>query len=129
MKPGELIPTPLKHRWRRFRYSVMPGICFGVCVVLMLLLWRGQGRLPNAIGEVESISVPIAAGIDGILEPRIPTELADLPGQGKQTWWTRFEPVTKGQLIARIDSSTIESELAVLEVDKSRLEQEIGAVA
>lgn len=129
MKPGERIPTPWKHRWRRFRYGAMPGICFAACVMLTLWLWQDQGRLPNAVGEVETLSVPIAAGIDGILESRIPREFADLLDREAETWWTRFEPVKKGELIARLDSSTIEAALTVLKVDRLRLDKEIDAAA
>ena len=90
MKAGERIPTPWKQRWRRFRYSALPGLCFLACVVLMLSMWRQQGRLPNAVGEVESVRVEIAAGTDGRLSPLV----------DRENWWAPFETVEKDDLIA-----------------------------
>ncbi len=129
MKPGERIPTPLKHRWRRFRYGALPGLCFIACVVLTLWLWQDQGRLPNAVGEVEAFSVPITAGIDGIIEPRIPRDLANLPARGAKTWWTPFEPVEKDEVIARLESAPTEAELTVLRTDLIRVGKEVDAAA
>ena len=119
MKAGERIPTPWKQRWRRFRYSALPGICFFACVALMLSMWRAQGRLPNAVGEVESIRIAITAGTDGTLAPLVE----------RKGWWAPFETVENGGVIALLDKSPAKAAIAVLQAERTRLERDVEAAA
>ncbi len=55
------IPIPMDQKWRRFRYSILPTLCFFGCVVLVLVLWEYQAGSPNAVGEVELLATTIPA--------------------------------------------------------------------
>ncbi len=67
MNNGNRIPTPWKHQWRRFRYSVMPAISFGLCLIVTLWLSGGQTVQPNLTGEINIERIDIAVGIDGMM--------------------------------------------------------------
>ncbi len=117
MSTAQRIPIPWKHKWRRFRYSVMPVLSFLVSVVLALWLWDQQGRLPNAVGEIEAVRVDVIAGSDGLLAP--------LP-QGS---WTLFDQVQKGQVIARLDDRQVRAEAETARLELERLRKELHAAA
>ena len=117
MERGDRIRTPLKQRWRRFRYGVLPPLSFLACVALTLWLWQRQGQLPNAIGEVEVVRLPVAAGVDGKL----------LPISESQPPWELFDTIKNGQLIARLDDAVAWAEVDILKHDLTRLRLEAGA--
>ncbi len=117
MSNGSRIPTPWKHRWRRFRYSALPALSFLLCMVLTFWLWREQGRVPNATGEIERKFVDVTAGTDGKLLP------LDHPNGG----WELFDPVQQNDVIARLDSELINAQLATLTTDLNRLQAQSDA--
>jgi len=115
MAGTERIKIPWKHRWRRFRYSVLPFISFVLCALLAAMLWEHQGRMANAVGEVEAVRLEIASGAAGTLVP--------LP-QGN---WTLFDAVQNDQVIARLDGTATRAALEVLRADLVRLRGELSA--
>lgn len=117
MSTAQRIPIPWKQKWRRFRYSVMPVLSFLVCVVLTLYLWDQQGRLPNAVGEVEAVRVDVIAGRDGLLAP--------LP-QGS---WALLDQVQKGDLIARLDDRQVRAQAETARLELEHLRKELDAAA
>jgi len=117
MSTAQRIPIPWKHKWRRFRYSVMPVLSFLVCVALTLWLWDRQGRLPNAVGEVEAVRVEVTAGSDGLLAP--------LP----RGTWTLFDQVQKGQVIARLDDRPVRAQAETVRLELERLRKQLDAAA
>ena len=127
MKNSGCIPTPWKHRWRRFRYSVLPPLCFLLCLPVTMYLWRAQGRSPNAIGEVEAMRFSVAACTDGQLEPLLSSDLPGVPAGAENRWWTLYQKVRKGQVIARLDSAPLQAALEALVKEKEQFEAEVGA--
>ena len=115
MAGTERIKVPWKHRWRRFRYSVLPFVSFALCALLAAMLWEHQGRMANAVGEVEAVRLDIASGTAGTLVP--------LPHGN----WTLFDTVQNDQVIARLDGTATRAALEVLRADLVRLHRELSA--
>jgi len=111
------IPTPLKHRWRRIRYSAMPTVCFVVCAVLTVWLWQEQTQLPNAVAVVEQKSVPVAASADGKIVSLWKSPEAEC---------TIYDVVGKGQLLARLDDSAVQAALATLQTELAGLDKQLA---
>ena len=110
-----VIRTPWSHRWRRFRYSVLPLLSFAGCVVLVAWMWHWRGRQPNAVGEVEAVRVDVSVGVDGLL-----MSLPD--GQ-----WTLFDSVQSDQLLARLDDRPVRAQLETSRGELARLKKEVDA--
>jgi len=114
------IPTPWKHKWRRFRYSAMPVLCFLVCVAITVWLWRDVGQVAGSVAVVEQKSIPVAASADG--------KLVAPPGKSGD-YWKPFDTVGKGQLIARLDDSILQSSLKARRQELVGLDKEVRAAA
>ena len=110
-----VIRTPWSHRWRRFRYSVLPLVSFAGCVVLVAWMWHCRGHQPNAIGEVEAVRVDVPVGVDGLL-----MSLPD--GQ-----WTLFDSVQSDQLLARLDDRPVRARVETSRSELARLRKEVDA--
>ena len=108
------IRTPWRHKWRRFRYSVMPALCFVACVVLAGWLWDRQGEIPNAVASGDSVNIPIRATIDGVLREN-------------SFAWNRFDSVRRGELIAEFNGEQLLREIAVLRAELAGLTKELLA--
>ncbi len=117
MADGTRIPTPLKHRWRRFRYNVLPVFCFLGCIAATLWLWNERGQIPQTIGEVEAVRLLVAAGVDGTLTP-----LYDKT-------FTRFDRVESGEVIARLDDGFARASVATLQAELAGLAKKLQAAA
>jgi len=114
MNNGNRIPTPWKHQWRRFRYSVMPAISFTVVLIVTLWFSGHQGVQPNLTGEINAERIDVAAGIDGkIIDGEVALQL--------------FQNVAAGEVIARLDSEGISAELNVLRAQREEFSLQIGA--
>jgi multidrug resistance efflux pump len=119
MTNGGRIPTPWSHRWRRLRYGTLPVASFCVCLAVTLWLWHRQGQLPHAVGEVETVRMDVATGLDGRL----------LPLSMARPVWTLLDTVQEGQLIARLDDEAVKAQLATLQAGCERLEKALDAEA
>ncbi len=117
MAERDRITTPMMHRWRRFRYSVLPAIAFTGLAALTLFLWDYRGQVANAVGEVEAVRLDVSTAIDGTLVP-----LVEGPHQ-----WTLFDSITKGQVLARLDPEPANQELETLRRELVQIEKELGA--
>ncbi len=117
MADGTRIPTPLKHRWRRFRYNVLPVFCFLACIAATLWLWNERGRIPQTIGEVEAVRLPVAAGVDGKLAP-----LYRKP-------FTLFDKVQGNEIIARLDDSFARASVVTLQRELAGLAKRLQSTA
>jgi multidrug resistance efflux pump len=111
------IPVPWTQRWRRLRYSAVPGVFFVLSLGLTIWLWQRERMLPNAVGEVEAVRLDVAAAVDGTLVP-IP-----------RGHWSLFETVTAHEVIARLDDRLVKAQLEVLQKDLIRLRSEAQAVS
>ncbi len=116
MARSKRISISLKQRWRRFRYTLLPLLSFALCATLSVTLWQRQGRLANAVGEVEAVRLSVSAGVDGLLLP--------LP-QGQ---WTLFDTLEKGQVITQLDDRPIRAAIRTLRLEVVRLHEELAAV-
>lgn len=115
MAGDDKIRIPWSSRWRRFRHGVLPLLTFGACVVATAWLWQQQGRMPNAVGEVEAVRVDVASGVDGVLVP--------LPhGQ-----WTLFDTVEASQVVAQLDSRPTVAALDTLRRELAQLAKDVEA--
>ena len=111
MAAGKRIRTPWKHRWRRFRYSVLPFLFFAGFVVVTARLWERQIRPTQAVGEVDAVRVPVSANVDG------PTRAA---AAAKSENWVFGDEVRKDDIVARLDDSEA---LAAAETINARIEE------
>jgi multidrug resistance efflux pump len=117
MNHTDRIPTPWKLRWSRFRYRTLPALGFLTCLVATFWLWGRQGTIAQAVGEIETVRVDVAAGVAGVLAP--------LPcGQ-----WTLFDLVEANQVVAQLDDQPIQAQLATLREELDRLHKELDATA
>ncbi len=117
----ERISTPGRLWWHRFRYTTLPLIGLGTFVVFAYLLWKGQGEMPHAIGEIEVVRVDVASPLSGILK---------LPKEG----WTLYETVKgpspdgKGTVLAQLDDKPLQAQRDTLVQELARLQKELDAV-
>lgn len=109
--PTQMIRTPLKLQFRRLRYQVLPVLIFTISLILTAYLWTHYAGAPHGYGEVNAITVRIAAPHDG--------KLAE--GEYPQL----FEHVEAKQAIARFDSSKLITEEGNVQDDVSRLQKEL----
>ncbi|MBN2024904.1 MAG: HlyD family efflux transporter periplasmic adaptor subunit [Pirellulales bacterium] len=112
------IPIPLKIRWQRFRYAVLPVLTFTVLLITTAILWQYQGVMPNTIGRVEAVRVNVASVTDGRLIP-----LREL-GEGQ---WQPFDAVEAGQVVARLDDQPLRALLTALRGDAAAFRAELEA--
>ena len=114
MPRGDRIPTPFIHRWRRFRYQLLPVLAFPMLVMLTLVLWQRQGRMPNAVGEVEALRIDVAAATDGkMVQFRKP--------------WDLFEHVLEDTVIAQLDDGPTRATLVTLQSELNEVKTQVGA--
>lgn len=109
------IPTPLKQHLLRFRLGVLPAVAFGFCVLLTLWLWDRQATPGSVVGEVEAYQVDVAAGVEGQL-------LAS-----QEPYWRLYDTVAKGQTIARIDDKDVQAQVAVIQAEIGKLQNDLDA--
>lgn len=115
MNNSKRIPIPWPRRWRRFRYSVVPGVFFFCSLGLMIWLWQREHLLPNAVGEVEAVRLDVAAATDGVLVPV------------SRGHWSLFETVDAHDVIARLDDRLVKTGLEVLQKELTCLRSELQA--
>lgn len=107
MKNQELppIPTPIKTQWREFRYQYIPYITFAGLLVLIAVMWRAYVMPSSVVAQAEPIAVRL---------------ISPLPGTLVQLNVERYQNVTKGQLIAVVqsmDSNALASSVATIQSD------------
>ncbi len=118
MVRSQRIRTPLSHRWQRFRYQVVPYLAFACRLVVVALLWREQGRLPNATGIIEAVRIDVATATDGIL--------VGLESSITRPW-SLFDRVEAGQVIARLDDASLIAATKTLESESARIRKKLVA--
>lgn len=108
------IRTPLHQRWNHFRMGLLPFLSFLGCLVLTLWLWKQQVLLSGVVGEVEPVTVDVAAGAQGIIST-------------SSAHWNLFAKVKKGDVIARLDDSLLQATKQTLEAEQKKIEAEIDS--
>ena len=108
----EPIPTPMRLQWRRVRFQVLPALVFTLSLVGTGLLWRNYGGAPQGVGEVNAMTIRVAAPHDG--------RLADLEGYPKI-----YDHVTAKQPIARFDVSHLVTQEEKAQDDLSQLQRDL----
>ncbi|MCX7425489.1 MAG: HlyD family efflux transporter periplasmic adaptor subunit [Planctomycetia bacterium] len=114
----DAVPIPWRIRWQRFRYGWFPAVAFVLSLILVAALWRRQEGTPNTIGRVEAARANVAPVVDGQLVPL--GELAD----GR---WRLFDPVERGQVVARLNDQPLRALLSALHNDAAALRAELEA--
>ncbi len=109
------IRTPLKQHWLRFRTGALPALAFLIFVGATLWLWNRQGIHSSIVGEVSATQVPVVAGMDGLL-----ADPAD-------AYWQLFDPVSKGQVLARLDDRLIQAQLRTVVAQADQLRAQLDA--
>jgi multidrug resistance efflux pump len=102
------IATPLPLLAKRVRYQFVPIVTFLICAGLAGWLWSRQARSAVMSGEVNVVRVGIESKHKGMLEA-LPHPV------------NAFDTVKAGQVIARLDTTTAETEL-------QQMEQELAAL-
>lgn len=80
-------------------------------------LWQRQGLQPNALGRVEAVRVNIMSGVDGRLIP-----LSETAND-----WRLFDTVQEGQVVARLDDSSLLALVDALRGDMAAAQHELEA--
>ena len=118
MAVGKRIRTPLRQRWRRFRYSILPFVFFAGFAIFTERLWERQVKPMHAVGEVEAVRIDVAAGTNGTL-----TEL----GPNRPNW-TLFDHVERGGIVARLDDNEALAAADTIKAQTVELTKELEAV-
>lgn len=105
------IPTPPAQRWRDFRVQGIPVVVFVLAILCVTRIWQRELVAPSATGQVEAIQTQVTS-------PQ--------PGRLATLSVSRFQRVTKGQVIAsviptdpRLELSSIDAQIALI---RARLE-------
>jgi multidrug resistance efflux pump len=108
------IPTPLRTRWREFRYQFLPIITFSVIVTIVGIMWRNYVVPPNVFAEVEPIAVRVLTTMPGTLV-RLDVE--------------RYQRVTNGQVLGVVETmptNLLQAALGVVEGDLMMMKARMG---
>lgn len=109
------IPTPLKLKLRRIRYSLVPAVTFVLSASLAGWLWSRHAAVPQGLGEVNVVPARVAAADDGrLIESDNPPRL--------------YERVTKDQIVARLDSGHLQKRQEEAQAELERLGQQLEKV-
>lgn len=96
------------------RQSVMPMVCFGVCLSAAIWLWQRQMPQAVLVGEADVVRVDVGAPVDGrLIAFRSP--------------WTLFDAVQSQQVVARFDDTAARFELEAAKLEVERLHKELEA--
>jgi multidrug resistance efflux pump len=117
MKHVKRVPVPWSQRWRRLRYTAVPGAFFFLALGLTIWLWHREHLAPNALGEVEAVRLDVAAAADGTL-------MAIPRGH-----WSLFETVMAHDVIARLDDRMVKAQLEVLQKELVQLRSAVQAAS
>ncbi|MCH8194736.1 MAG: hypothetical protein IIB12_01530 [Chloroflexi bacterium] len=94
------IRTPLKQRWRQFRYVCLPYVVFGLTVAATAWLWQQHAGPSGLSGRVTARRGTIAAGVAA--------EMLPLPG-GQLAQLDLNSVVKKGDVIVMFDTSLLDT--------------------
>lgn len=112
------IKTPWKIRVRRFMHGwPLQVLTFVALIVTIAFLWQRQGKVPNSVGRATATRVNVSAAAEGKLLPMY--ELSD--GQ-----WSEFDRVYKGQVVARLDDSRLQADLATITQETEALRAQLA---
>ena len=111
------IRTPLKEHLRQMRYQLIPVLVFLGGIYVTGLLWSKHMELPNGIGAVKALRVDIISPVDGVL--------VQLPDLRKQL--DMFDSVSAGQVVCKLDDSTVLATIATLEAQGKELNMQLAA--
>lgn len=114
-KSKSKIPIPLHYRWQRIRYRTMPAVVFIICGVMSFQLWRTNALTANAVGVVSSQDAPAVSLTDGTM----------MRMQDKS--FKLYDEVQAGEVIAILDSKSVELELEVIKKEILELREELKA--
>lgn len=124
MAAAKRIRTPWKHRWRRFRYTVLPFLFFAGFTVVTARLWERQVRPTQAVGLVDAVLVPVSPNIDGRLAKPDPDDPLGPP----QRHWIYGDTVHENQIVARLEDDLIRAQAETVNASIMQLEEQLDAV-
>ncbi|MCH8046029.1 MAG: HlyD family efflux transporter periplasmic adaptor subunit [Planctomycetes bacterium] len=113
------IRTPLKQRWRQFRYVCLPYVVFGLTVAATAWLWQQHAGPSGLSGRVTARRGTIAAGVAA--------EMLPLPG-GQLAQLDLNSVVKKGDVIVMFDTSLLEKQIDVAVAELARRRTEITRI-
>ncbi len=126
MAAGKRIRTPWKHRWRRFRYTVLPFLFFAGFTIVTARLWVRQVRPTQAVGEVDAVRVPVAANVDGTLAPLEPQDPLGSPPQPQN--WIFGDQVARNEVVARLDDTMLLAQAETINARIGEFEEQLDAI-
>lgn len=104
------IPIPIEQRWRDLRLRVLPFVVFGVSILAVIFLWKGQVVPRAVVGQAE----PVVANVT-CYKPGVLAELAV----------SRFQRVKAGDVLGKVmiaDPKVLASSLAVIQAEIQALQ-------
>src|SRR5437762_6454923 len=91
------IPIPMRVRWARFRYQLLPVLTLLVCSVLAGWLWFHQTAGGRAVGAVQIVQMPVTSTVQGLL--------GYLPGKQVEV----FDKVSENDVVAMFDPAPFQA--------------------
>jgi multidrug resistance efflux pump len=116
MEDLPVIPTPKGQRWREFRITVFPAIVVVCTLVVIVFLWREHVSPPTLIAEAEPIRAYVISPDAGMITNLLVT---------------RFQPVKRGDIIARVissDNRRLDMQVQLLRSQISLSQLQLGAL-
>jgi len=114
MSSKSVIPSPPGHRWREFRFQVLPGLTFALGLIGVILLWSQYVAPVSMVGRVEALRTSVSSPKTGSLA---------------QLDVTRFQKVCAGQNVAHIittDPQILTANLALIQAEVEMIRAEMS---
>jgi multidrug resistance efflux pump len=108
------ISTPIGRRFQRVFVNWLPGVSFVLMCLACAWLLRHQSQSASLVGEVEVAEFVVVSPQAGIINHVLP---------GLHEGNSIYAPVTKGQLVVRLDDSAVRGQLDSLQSELISLSQ------
>jgi len=106
------IPIPLRVRWVRFRYQLLPVLTLIVCSLLAGWLWYNQTAGGRTIGAVQIVQIPVNSSVQGTL--------GYLPGKQVEV----FDKVSENAVVAMFDPAPFQARRAAVKAELDELQRQ-----
>jgi multidrug resistance efflux pump len=106
------IPVPFSRRLQLAIRRYVPVLTLCVAGTAAMWMWRGEGQIPNAIGEVDGTEIAIASPMG--------ERIVALPHRLKV-----YDAVHEGDVVAKLDDRQPRAALATLRAELSEMETEL----
>jgi len=108
---NKVVPTPFRRRMRIFATRLLPPAMWGIAVVVLLALARGQIHTIDAVGVVEEQQVTILPQLDGVVREAVKP----------------FDSVHENDVVVMLDDSQVQAQARVAQAQLVQLRAQLQA--